>query len=96
VKYRGLLNQVKAMRAQLAPSAGVRIVITGGLPADWKPEPAPPPGSDLARQHADFTRGRQPGPRLDAPPGRAAASHVRPEPEPVPEPSKPKIAGRPS
>jgi hypothetical protein len=50
VKYRGLLNKVKKLRAQLAPSAGVRIVITGGLPPDYKPEPAPPPGSDLHAQ----------------------------------------------
>jgi hypothetical protein len=58
VKYRGLLNEVKKLRAQLAPSAGITIRISGGLPEGFdpqkQPEPAPPPGSDLHAQHRAF------------------------------------------
>jgi hypothetical protein len=83
VKYRGLLNEVKKLRAQLVPSAGVRIVITGGLPADYRPAPAPPPGSDLHKQAEIFARDKRPA---KGSPEAAGASASEPAPEVTPKP----------
>jgi hypothetical protein len=86
VKYRGLLNQVKALRAQLAPSAGVRIVIRGGLPEGYQVPQPKPPGSDLHKQHEIFGRDKRPA----SAPGEAAkgrAADDRPTTTPVPKPA---------
>jgi hypothetical protein len=53
MKYLGLLSQLRQLRAQLREQQVTRIKIEGGIPPEASTEsPEPPPGSDLAHQHA--------------------------------------------
>jgi hypothetical protein len=85
VKYRGLLNQVRALKARLGPPQGVTIKIVGGLPSDWKPEPASPPGSDLHAQHRAFAGTARQGSAPERPRQAPQKPQDAPEPELAPE-----------
>jgi hypothetical protein len=60
VKYRGLLNQVRALRNRLPDRQGVVIRIEGGLPPGYAPAKPAPPGSDLKHQAAAFKAASKP------------------------------------
>jgi hypothetical protein len=80
MKYSAFSHRLDALEKRLNLRR-VSIRIEGGVPPDWKPAAAEPPGADLKRQHA--TRGGK-WPWQVAPPAVEPASQ---------EPERQKAAG---
>jgi len=84
MKYTSLRHRVAALEARLNLRRSV-IRIEGGLPPNFKPPAAEPPGADLKRQAAAFKRPRpslpQPRARPDGAksPQRQTAASGHPE-----------------
>jgi hypothetical protein len=72
VKHTSLRNRVAKIEKRLALKAAT-VRIEGGLPPDFKPPAAQPPGGDLKAQHAMFAKPKPAPPAAGQASGRADA-----------------------
>jgi hypothetical protein len=85
VKFTSIRHRVDALEARLN-LGGAKLRIEGGMPPDFKPPAAEPPGVDLKRQAAAFGVGRPAKPSSAGPqaePARGAQLDGPPPAEPA-------------
>jgi hypothetical protein len=74
MKFTAIRHRVAALEARLN-LRGAKLRIEGGLPEDFKPPAAEPPGSDLKRQAAMFSKPKPIEPS-EAPPAAQPAKRA--------------------